>query len=115
MWWVTCDGVLGKEAKVQYNSTTVKNLAGSLVKKSGKSYSVTSNFMKSRMRIAIIRGKPNIYCRRPRIAHPHFEPNEPTYKHPKWGGGAGLSLFYVRTMGRTTNILKIEQKVPSEV
>ena len=39
---VSCDGVLGNEAKV------LQNLAGSLAKKSAKSYSVTSNFMKSR-------------------------------------------------------------------
>ena len=39
---VSCDEVLGNEVKV-----VLQNLAGSLAKKSGKSYSETSNFMKS--------------------------------------------------------------------
>ena len=47
---VSCDGVLGTEAKVE-----LQNVAGSLTKKSGKSFSETSNFMKSRMNIAIVR------------------------------------------------------------
>ena len=47
---VSCDEVLGNEVKV-----VLQNLAGSLAKKSGKSYSETSNFMKSRMFIAIVR------------------------------------------------------------
>jgi hypothetical protein len=40
--------VLGKEAK-----TVLQNLAGSLAKKSGTTYSDTTNFRKSRMSIAI--------------------------------------------------------------
>ena len=53
---VSCGGVLGNEAKV-----ALQNLAGSVAKKSGKSYSETSNVMKSKMSIAIVRGKPNTH------------------------------------------------------
>ena len=48
---VSCDGVLENEAKV-----VLRNLAGSLAKKSEKSYSETTNVMKSRMSIAIVLG-----------------------------------------------------------
>ena len=46
---VSCDKVLGNEAAV-----VLQNLTGSLAKKSGKTSSKTSNFMKSRMSIAIV-------------------------------------------------------------
>ena len=52
---VSCDGVLGNEAKV-----VQQNLSGSLVEKSRKSYSETTNVMKPRMSIVLVRGKPNI-------------------------------------------------------
>ena len=54
---VSCDGVLGNEAKL-----VLQNLAGMLAKKSEKSYSETSNIMKSSMSIAIVRGKSHIYA-----------------------------------------------------
>ena len=46
---VSCDGVLGNEAKVE-----LQNLAGRLAKQSEKPYSVTLDFLKSRMSIAIV-------------------------------------------------------------
>ena len=78
---VSCDGVLGNEAKV-----VLQNLAGSLAKKSGKSYSETSNFMKSRMSIAIVRAT-HLCIRGSRI------PTSRMSQHPQCDG-AGLSLFY---------------------
>ena len=51
---VSCGGVLVKEP----NCSSTTNLAGSLAKKSGKSYSETTNFMKSRMSIALERVIP---------------------------------------------------------
>ena len=79
---VSCDGMLGKEAK-----SVLQNLAGSLSKKSGKSYSETSNFMKSRMSIAIVRAT-HICIRGSCI------PTSRMSQHPQWEDAAGLSLFY---------------------
>ena len=79
---VSCDGVLGKEAKV-----VLQNLAGRLAKKSGKPYSETSNFMKSRMSIAIVRAT-HLCIRGSRT------PTSRMSQHPQWEDGAGLSLFY---------------------
>ena len=69
---------------IQYCSTTVQKLGGGLAKKSGKFYSETTNFIKSRMSIAIVRGKPHIYVLHPRITDPHYEPNEATFPVGRW-------------------------------
>ena len=79
---VSCDGLLGKEAR-----SVLQNLAGRLSKKSGKSFSETSNFMKSRMSIAIVRAT-HLCIRGSRI------PTSRMSQHPQWEDGAGLSLFY---------------------
>jgi hypothetical protein len=72
-----------------------QNLAGSLTKKSGKSYSETANFMKSRMSTSHI----SIH---PRITHPH-ESTEPR----KMGGPQSVLPLGGRQNDTT---LRIEQK-----
>ena len=62
-------GVLGNEVKV-----VLQNLSGSLAKKSGKSYSETSNSMNSKMSIENCTSRTSVHAR---ITEPR-EPNEPT-------------------------------------
>ena len=61
-------------------NVVIQNPTGSLAKKSGKSYPKTTNFIKSRMCIAIVRASQL------RITHSH-EPTPPM-------DGAGLSLMF---------------------
>ena len=90
---VSCDGVLGNEAKVlQY----YKTLQEASSRKSGKSYSETTNVMKSRMSIAIVRGNRHMEACEDRAFH---EPNEPTSP----GGGMAPALA-CSTIRHTTNI-----------
>ena len=77
----TYDGVLENDAKVE-----LQNLAGSLAKKPGKTYSETSNFMKSRMSIAIVQATH--LC----IRGSHI-PTSRMSQRPQWENGAGPSLF----------------------
>ena len=74
----------------------LQNLAGSLVKKSGKSYSETSNCMKSRMSI-----HTSMHLR---ITHPH-EPNQPTSPVGRWSRPQP-----VLALDEQQTYLKIEQK-----
>ena len=64
-----CGGVLGNEVKV-----VPQKLSGSLAKKSGKSYSETSNSMNSKMSIENCTSRTSVHAR---ITEPR-EPNEPT-------------------------------------
>ena len=83
---VSCDGVHRNEAKVLqwYSSTT--NLAGRRAKKSGKPISETTNFMKSKMSIAIVRA--HLCIRGSPI------PTSRMSQHPQWEDGSGLSMTY---------------------
>ena len=77
------DGVLGKDAK-----EVLKNLTGSLAKKSEKSYFETSNVMKSRISIVVVRGKPHTYAC---IRGSRIPTMSRMNQHPQWEDGAGFS------------------------
>ena len=79
----------------KWSQRSTTNLAWRLAKKSVESYFETSNFMNSRMSIAIVRAT---HLRmHPRITHP-YEPNEPTSPRERW------SFSAYSTIQRKTNI-----------
>ena len=85
-----CHAMECLEMKPRYWSTT-----GSLTKKSGKSnYYETSNFIKSRMSIAIVRFKSRTSMHYASEDHACIPTMSRMSQHSQWGDGAGLSLFY---------------------
>ena len=96
---VSCDGVLGNEAKV-----VLQNLAGRLAKKSGKSYSETLNEVQDEHCNCTSNSSMH-----PRITHRH-EPNEPT---PIPSGKMEPASAF-STIRRTTNISQKGKKCELE-
>ena len=106
LWIHLCDGVLGNEAKAQQSYNTLQEVSPRNQK---KVLFRNFNFMKLRMRIAIVRATH--LCMHPRISRIPTSMSRMS-QHPQWVDGAGLGLLYHWTNNKS--YLKLEERFQEE-